>query len=136
MMLKKLKRLFTINNLVRLIGFIVILVFITSSTKYSDKKESSFHQRIACVNQLINTSGIRNVSISDPQKIHIITKDNTNTIDYIKKYIGNSSCNPLLKKWSPGQLVVDSSILPLPAPNSSHSIPITRGKVFVLIRDT
>jgi len=129
MVLKKLKRFLTINHLVRLIGLIFILVFIAGSTKYLEKRESSFHQRIECVNQLINTSDIRNVSISDPQKIHTITKDNTNTIDYIKKYRGNSSCNPLLKKWSPGEPVVDSSILPLPAPNSTHSIPITRGKV-------
>ena len=129
MVLKKLKRFFTINHLVRLIGLIFILVFIAGSTKYLEKRESSLRQKIECVNQLINTSDIRNMSISDPQKIHIITKDNTNTIDYIKKYIGNSSCNPLLKKWSPGEPVVDSSILPLPAPNSTHSIPITRGKV-------
>jgi hypothetical protein len=129
MVLKKLKRFFTINHLVRLIGLIFILVLIAGSTKYLEKRESSLRQKIECVNQLINTSEIRNVSISDPQKIHIITKDNTNTIDYIKKYIGNSSCNPLLKKWSPGEPVVDSSILSLPAPNNSHSIPITRGKV-------
>ena len=109
MVLKKLKRVFTIKNLVILIGLIFILIFITSSTEYLDKKESSPRQKIECVNQLINTSDIRN------------------TIDYIKKYKGNSSCNPLLKKWSPGEPVVDSSILSLPAPKSSHSIPITRG---------
>ena len=109
MVLKKLKRFFTMNNLVRLIGLIVILIFITSSTEYLDKKESSPRQKIECVNQLNNTSDIRN------------------TIEYIKKYIGNSSCNPLLKKWSPGEPVVDSSILSLPAPKISHSIPVTRG---------
>ena len=76
MVLKKLKRFFTMNNLVRLIGLIVILIFITSSTEYLDKKESSPRQKIECVNQLNNTSDIRN------------------TIEYIKKYIGNSSCNP------------------------------------------
>jgi hypothetical protein len=97
------------NILVRFIGLIAIFIFIAGSTKHFAKKESSFHQKIECVEQLINTS------------------DLTNTIDYIKKYKGISSCNPLLKKWSPGEQEASPSNLSLPAPISSHSISITRG---------
>jgi len=52
---------------------------------------------------------------------------NYEQIDYLKKYVGGSSCPSQLKKWNPSEPEVDMKTLSAKAPNNTHNIPIARG---------